>query len=382
MKVTKTIDSGTLTLQVDEMNAGYTDINEILGFASRMNAKRGFLFVSTILGKHIPVAPSVMRQSYDRMAEMVGQSESKTLVVGMSETATGMGGGIADSLARINLDREVYFQHTTRHELNKEQWFQLDEDHSHAVSHIVYEPLDALKDSIVDCTRLVLADDEISTGKTLLRLAKGYMKKLNHVEVIDIVALVSWLDDDKTEWFMSEITAFCKENNMVVPTVNFEHLMRGSFTFDKNPDYNADLPAGTDKGLANEISYKTWGRCGVKMPVDITEADWLPHFKSGEKKIAIIGTGEHLFKPFLIAEAIEKTGKSVLFQSTTRSPVFQDGEVITSIDELPLQRKDQDPVQHYIYNLDRKNHVEVICESEQASNWYKSLTFNNLENVA
>lgn len=374
MNVIKKIDSGVLNLTVNEMNAGYTHVDQLLGFASRMNAKRGFLFVSTILGKHIPVSPSVMRESYDRMASMVGANNTNTLVVGMAETATGMGGGLADSLGRMEESENVYFQHTTRHALKQSEWFRLDEDHSHAVSHIVYEPLPQVKNGIEECTRLVLADDEISTGKTLLRLAQGYMLKLNKIDTIDIVALVSWLDDDKTVWFMSELTAFCEQQGVKLPTVNFHHLMRGSFTFDKKPEFNVDLPVGTDKGLATEESTMLWGRCGMKMPVNLTDAEWQEFNQNKEQSLSIVGTGEHLFHPFLVAEAIENTGREVVFQSTTRSPVFEDGSVIKSIDIMPLQRDGQEPVQHYIYNLDQASYeVQVVSECEEAATWYAPL---------
>lgn len=378
MNVIKTIDSGVLNLNVIETNAGYTHVDQLLGFASRMNAKRGFLFVSTILGKHIPVKPSIMRESYDRMANMVGANNTDTLVVGMAETATGMGGGLADSLARMENSENVYFQHTTRHALNQPEWFRLDEDHSHAVSHIVYEPLSQVKENIEACTRLVLADDEISTGKTLLRLAQGYMLKLNQIDTIDIVALVSWLDDDKTAWFMSELTAFCEQQGVKLPAVNFHHLLRGSFTFEKNPEFNVDLPIGTDKGLATEESTMLWGRCGMKMPVNLTDAEWQIFNQNTDEALSIVGTGEHLFHPFLVAEAIEKTDREVVFQSTTRSPVFEDGSVIKSINTMSLQRDEQEPVQHYIYNLDMNNiHVEVVSECDEAAIWYAPLMANN-----
>lgn len=383
MNLTKVIDSGTLNLTVHETNGGYSSVDELIEFASRKNAKRGFLFVSKILGKHIPVKPSLMRESYNCMANMLGTSLETTLVVGMSETATGMGGGIADSLAHMSHDSRVYFQHTTRHLLDEPEWFRLDEDHSHAVSHIVYEPSDRLLNDIVHAKRLVLADDEISTGKTLLRLAKGYMLKMNEVTVIDIVALVSWLDDDKTKWFMAELESFCNENELTLPKVNFHHLLRGSFTFEVDTSFDAVLPANTDKGVATEESMDHLGRCGVEMPIStiyVNEMDAKSIISKSDKNkpISIVGTGEHLYYPFLVAEQLELNGFDVVFQSTTRSPVFHDGNVIKSIDTLPFQRIGQEPVQHYIYNLDKETYqVEVMAECSEAEKWYSPLAQSN-----
>ncbi len=39
-------------------------LERLLGFAARANPKRPFLFVSRVLGRHVPVRPSQMRASY------------------------------------------------------------------------------------------------------------------------------------------------------------------------------------------------------------------------------------------------------------------------------------------------------------------------------
>lgn len=41
-------------------------LDDLLSFAERINPKRAFLFVSKVLGKHIPVAPSVMQKKLSR----------------------------------------------------------------------------------------------------------------------------------------------------------------------------------------------------------------------------------------------------------------------------------------------------------------------------
>ena len=81
-----------------------TDLNldQLLDFASRANPKRGFLFVSKILGKHLACSPAQMRMSYDLLARKIGTSSKTSLVIGMAETATGLGAGVAESLARVS----------------------------------------------------------------------------------------------------------------------------------------------------------------------------------------------------------------------------------------------------------------------------------------
>ena len=49
------LEGGTLRLRLPEQQR--TRLTELCGFASRQNPKRAFLFVSKVLGKHIPVKP-------------------------------------------------------------------------------------------------------------------------------------------------------------------------------------------------------------------------------------------------------------------------------------------------------------------------------------
>ncbi|WP_419534579.1 phosphoribosyltransferase domain-containing protein [Endozoicomonas sp.] len=189
------ISAGTLTLGFSK---GEDRLKTLLDFASRENQKRGYLFVSKVLGKHIPVKPSVMRSVYQELSELCGSGPS-TYVVGMAETATGLGAGVADSLSCLDAQETVVYQHTTRHELNSDIWLTIDESHSHAVDHILYEPTDELRKDINSAKRLILVDDEISTGRTLHLLAKKLLPELRHIDEIIIVSIVSWLDTDKKQ---------------------------------------------------------------------------------------------------------------------------------------------------------------------------------------
>ena len=62
------LPTGLLELTLDE---GAGEADALLGFAARANAKRGFLFLSKVLGKHWPVRPSTMLGIHDRLAATV-----------------------------------------------------------------------------------------------------------------------------------------------------------------------------------------------------------------------------------------------------------------------------------------------------------------------
>ena len=59
------LPTGTLDVTVTE---GVDELEALLGFAARANAKRGFLFLSKVLGKHWPARPAAMRGLHEALA--------------------------------------------------------------------------------------------------------------------------------------------------------------------------------------------------------------------------------------------------------------------------------------------------------------------------
>ena len=60
-----TLTTGTLEVRSD---ASPETLNALFGIAERRNPKRAFLFVSKVLGRHIPVEPEIMRGVYRRLS--------------------------------------------------------------------------------------------------------------------------------------------------------------------------------------------------------------------------------------------------------------------------------------------------------------------------
>ena len=74
-------------------------LEDLLGFAQRINPKRAFLFVSKVLGRHIPVAPSTMRNAFTDLTNLVPNDlPEPILVIGMAETAVGLSAGVHQAL--------------------------------------------------------------------------------------------------------------------------------------------------------------------------------------------------------------------------------------------------------------------------------------------
>ena len=171
--VTIKLDTGTLQLHVEP---GRIPLKRLLGFAARVSSKRKFLLVSKVLGKHYPVSPKTMSWSYRALARAVLKSGvgDGSLWIGMAETATGLGYGVFEAASLAGVQNALFIQ-TTRYHLNGIERLEFEEAHSHATDFFLYYPDHPdYRKQFLNAETLVLIDDEISTGKTFLRLIKAY----------------------------------------------------------------------------------------------------------------------------------------------------------------------------------------------------------------
>lgn len=339
------IQAGTLTIHTRREDM---PLDALMAFASRQNPKRGFLFVSKVLGKHIPCRPTSMREVYQRLAEKLQYLPGPVLVLGMAETATGLGGGVAHSLAELNPCNEVLYLHTTRHRTDAPMLMTFDELHSHATGHLLYSPQGERADLFKAARSLVMVDDEISTGRTLKTLMEGIARHLPHLQHMVLTTIVNWLKPTEQRLLQSNFQA----------RLGFVSLLEGEFEFQPSRDYHPTLPPGMNGQRWNGYARSDTGRTGLLMPLEVKR---LTLNSVPEGPIVVVGTGEFAFIPFLAAEALERRGHDVLFQSTTRSPIVE-GEAIRS--KLTFSDERGEGVVNYIYNLPADRHVIIAYEHE------------------
>ena len=127
------LKTGTLKIELNK------ELNNLIDFGSRMNKKRGFLFVSKVLGKHIPTKPSDMEKVYLNLAKILKPklNNKPTVVIGFAETATAIGHGVYE---KLNI-KDSFYIHSTRFKTSKEVLLNFYEAHCHAPSHIFYNPI-------------------------------------------------------------------------------------------------------------------------------------------------------------------------------------------------------------------------------------------------
>ncbi len=296
---------GTLSIDIEQSSFPAEDL---FGFAERRNPKRAFLFVSRVLGKHIPVKPSIMRQAFESLASRIPEDlPGPVLMIGMAETAVGLGAGVHRAYSK-NRDDVVYLT-STRHPVNGELFTTFEEEHSHASAHLLYRP--ACPDAqalMLNARSLVLIDDEASTGNTAINLVKALEStELNRFERIVCATLTDW--------------SGAAMGNALGDRITPVSLISGRFSFSENR--LAPLPVmpsvnTVERGEWAISEQHQWGRLGTTEHADTFGQSVTA--KPGES-ILVVGTGEFVWKPFMMAERLEREGASVFFGSTTRSPI-------------------------------------------------------------
>jgi hypothetical protein len=299
MNIEIPLPTGSLHLDVERAS---WPLDALCGFAVRRNPRRAFLVVSKVLGRHIPAAPSLMRASMRDLAAQMPDLAGPVLVVGLAETAVCLGQGVFEELARRPGWDGMYI-HSTRQLIGHPLLCRFEEPHSHASAHLIYRPVGF---DLSKVRSLVLVDDEISTGTTLVNLAAALIPELPRVERIVAAALTDL--SGGSDWL----------ERMPRPA-SCASLLSGSLRWQPGDAPPADTTAfdGAAPKLGTLASHRNFGRLGWR-----GEPIALPQVEPTGHKIRIIGTGEFTYPPFLLAEQLEQAGHDVVMQSTSRSPAL------------------------------------------------------------
>lgn len=341
---------------------GAEALHALCGFASRRNPKRGFLFVSRVLGRHLPARPSAMRASYRRLAEgLPADLPGPIVFVGMAETAVALGQGVhAEYVARTGRTDALYV-HSTRYRIAAPQALRFEESHSHATSHLLYEPVEAPLTAMLDrCATLVIVDDEASTGSTFLNLATAMDGRSPHLRRIVCVTLTDWMDGGRRATLAERMPAPC----------SFVSLIRGSWRFEPDPAAPAvDMPDVRGNGRSKDALLSTaWGRRGLATPGTIGPRT-AERLLAGSDlprggRVLVLGTGEFVYAPLLLAEQIEAMGFDTHCQATTRSPILVGHDVACA---LEFADNYDDGIVNFLYNTRPGQYDRVlICHETPA----------------
>lgn len=365
-------------------------MGELVGMALRRNPRRAHLLVSTVLGKHLPADPrlvygagrllgvlaadrlaggsaadvaagaALLRAALQaggtgaeaqRLIELCerhragGRPVAGALVLGYAETATALGHCVAESLAADYL-------HSTRRQVpGYRSVAGFDEEHSHATRHLL---LPADPRLLAGDGPLVLVDDELSTGQTVLNTIAALHRNWprRRYLVATLVDLRSGADRDRLRLAAEQLgieidVVALATGRLRVPD---EALATGrrlaaldelsAAAGGATPGPPADLgpvltgwPAGLAESgrhgfpaaahaLVGPVAEQLARQLAARLRVGASPRDAV--LSGRERRILVLGSEELMYAPLRIAVALadELAGEAIVrYSSTTRSPV-------------------------------------------------------------
>ncbi|HZW83646.1 MAG TPA: phosphoribosyltransferase family protein [Candidatus Deferrimicrobium sp.] len=374
-------------------------LQALFAMAARQNPKRSFLFVSKILGKHLPVDPSVSLLGgallaylynnlvnpsdieleptiagaifdqqkalglYSALQQQPFVLEQPTLFIGFAETATALGHSMFNCFAK-----GAHFIQTTRDlDLDQKPQIRFAEEHSHAVAHYCYG---LERGSFVGDKTVVLVDDEITTGKTALNIIREIQASFPKQEYV-VASLLDWRSDEDKQRF-KQLEAELDIKIRTISLLSGKITVTGKLKEEKSPliNTNKEIQKAESKWKQYDFPYLgNTGRFGLscedKEELEnyiIQVAEYLRQGRQG-KRILCLGNGEFMYHPMRIASHM---GPGVFFQSTTRSPIKpaqNEGYIIQS--RLVYPSPDDPAVSNYLYNVPHGHYDELYMFLER-----------------
>jgi hypothetical protein len=334
------VDLPTGSLELTVHDSSYP-LDDLLGFAARANAKRGFLFLSKVLGKHWPVRPSVMRMIHTDMADAIPAIEGAVVFIAMAETAVGLGQGVFEAWLRANPGRDAMFIYTTRYRVGDEPVIEFEEAHSHAPRQFLHMPTELRKrDLLLSARTLVLVDDEASTGNTFLNLSNAVRALNPNIARVHLATVTNFMGAAATAALTER---FGVETSMAAPLSAEYQFVPGEVPTEGPPAQRYDATA--DRGASG-----AFGRFGVERAMSVPAslvARLGAQIKPGER-VLVLGTGEFMHASYMLGAGLEELGLDVVVQSTTRSPILKWGAVSAA---LAFPDNYGEGVTNFLYNV-------------------------------
>jgi hypothetical protein len=412
---------GKLSVEIELTSNPYLlPLENLFSMAARINKKRGFLFVSKVLGKHIPVDPALALLTGQALAarymevvhgethperdqilaglngEAIQKSEyrctlnDQALFIGFAETATALGHAVFE-----NFENASFF-HTTRELVSgMDSIINFEEEHSHATSHRCYVDESLFEND----SPIVLVDDEVTTGKTALNIIESIQSKYPRREYT-VVSILDWRSEEDQNRFreteerlgvkihtVSLITGLISTTGDPVAENQAEKQSEQVSESEINEIY---ISSNGTTSYSSELLSAPYiihtGRFGLSDQEQLSVDDYcqsaaarLLEFRKGKKTLCL-GTGEFMYVPMKTASFM---GDGIFYQSTTRSPIHPvDREDYAVKSGFPFTSPEDGETANFFYNAEQGQYDEVFVFFERAvlSDHMKSM-MNQLKRV-
>ena len=339
------------------------DVEALIGVAARANARRGFLFLSRVLGKHWPATPSAMEGIHRYLASHVpADLPGPVVFIAMAETAIGLGQGVFEAFLEQRPGVEALFLHSTRYRVGDGPLIEFEESHSHAPRQFLHLPADPLlRERFLSARSLVLVDDEASTGNTFKNLCAACRQWNPALERVHLATITDFMGDGVRAGLVGRFGL----------TVSVSAALRGEFSFTPAHDFLGQFknqaPAQAFDPVADRGARQDFGRVGLGRKLSVP-ADLVARLLGEigpEEDTLVLGTGEFMHPAFLLAWALERGGRSVFVQSSTRSPILKWGAVGNV---LCFPDNYGEGLNNYLYNVSAGQYRHVLICHETPAN--------------
>ena len=296
------LPTGTLVLH----DVAPERVADLCQFAARANPKRGFLIVSTVLGRHLPTPPQALRAAADALAaQLPGDLPEPVLFCGMAETATGLAQAVwAAWRARHPGAGSAYVQSSRQTVAGARILCRFEEDHSHAASHMVQVSAE-VEPMLAAARSLVIVDDECSTGATFVEAAEALVSALPQIERVACASLTDW----SAGGFLARMPRPASAHSLIAGTLEWTPgAGQAAATLAPTANRHGTAPAS---GMRS--------RTGLLAPEAAIRA---PVTAAPGERVLVLGDGEHAYEALRIGEEIAAQGGVPALQSITRTPAL------------------------------------------------------------
>jgi adenine/guanine phosphoribosyltransferase-like PRPP-binding protein len=375
-------------------------LSSLVGLAVRRNPRRAHLLVSAVLGKHVPTDPRLVYGGGLLLGELVrarlrGEEAAHpgsllpdalagdpgaaarlrdlmreprapvdAIVLGYAETATALGHSVADALGG------AYYLHSTRRPVpGFAAYGGFEEEHSHATSHLLLPADPAMLDRDVP---VVLVDDELSTGRTVLNTIEALhaVRPRSHYVLAALVDLRAAGDRARMDALAGRLgtridavalaggqvelpEGILEAGQALVAGLSGDAAVPDAPPFEVSRaalEWPAGVPDGGRHGFLPE--HRT------SLEKDLARmADVLAAGLDDVSRVLVLGFEELMYAPLRLAEALADALPSVdvRYSTTTRSPVLavdDPGYAIRTRLVFPSHDDPADgPGERYAYNV-------------------------------
>lgn len=287
------------------------------------NKKRKYLLINPLQAKHMAVSPIQSLEMMNQLGKKVASRYPDTrLVIGFAETATAIGSVVASSISD-----DCFYIHSTRENVSGiSDWLFFEEEHSHATQQRLAKK--ELAQWLEKTSTIVLVDDELSTGKTMLNLLKRMKesypsvrnKKIviafifNHLqenvekELLNLGIKLEYLVKISDRNFSDEVDNISVKEATWAKPISLEQNLYANL-----PISLPNSRTGVFIGKYNLLCLNLAKQLLKKIMISIPQ----------HSSLLVVGTEEYMYAALKVGEYFEKSDffKCVRCQATTRSPI-------------------------------------------------------------